>query len=221
MWLLRLPGVYAPQHDTRLLVESLWRESVSDYASVLDICTGTGAIAVAAARGGAKNVTAVDISRRAVWTARANAFFCRLPLEVRRGHLLDPVLGQRFSLVLANPPYVPTRTVRSWTDGRRQQSSPRWDAGPDGRAVLDPLCAMVPRVLTASGILLLVQSALCGVDRTIRQLREAGLHARVRDRLKVPFGPVMSRRARWLEQQGYIRQGQRDDELVVIRASRE
>lgn len=220
MWLLRLPGVYAPQHDTRLLVESLWRESLSDRASILDIFTGTGAIAVAAARGGAKRVTAVDISRRAVWTARANGFFCRFPLDVRRGHLLEPVVGERFSLVLANPPYVPTRTVMSRADRRRQQASSRWDAGFDGRALLDPLCTMVPRVLTASGILLLVQSALCGVDRTLRQLREAGLQARVRDRLKVPFGPVMRRRARWLEEEGYIRQGQREDELVVIRASR-
>jgi release factor glutamine methyltransferase len=219
MWLLRLPGVYVPQHDTRLLVESLLREALPHEPSVLDICTGTGVIAVAAARAGAKNVIAVDISRRAVWTARANAFFRQLPLEVRRGHLLEPVLGERFSLVVANPPYVPTRPV-SWTDARRQRASLRWDAGVDGRALLDPLCALVPRVLTASGILLLVQSAMCGVDETIRQLRESGLRARVRDRLKVPFGPVMKRRARWLQQQGYIRKGQQDEELVVIRACR-
>jgi release factor glutamine methyltransferase len=220
MSLLRFPGVYAPQHDTRLLVQSLGREPLSDHARVLDICTGTGALAVAAARGGARYVTAVDISWRAVWTARANAFVCRIPLEVRRGHLLDPVKGERFSLVLANPPYVPTRAVRSWAESRRQQSSLLWDAGIDGRALLDPLCAMVPRVLTASGVLLLVQSAMCGVDRTLRQLQEAGLQARVRDRLKVPFGPVMRRRARWLEERGHIRPGQRDEELVVIRASR-
>ncbi|MGW5359006.1 methyltransferase, partial [Actinopolymorpha pittospori] len=91
--------------------------------------------------------------------------------------------------------------------------------GWDGRALLDPLCALLPRMLSSHGVVLLVHSALCGVGRTIRRLRDVGVRARVADRLVVPFGPVMLGRASWLEERGYIRPGQREEELVVIRGT--
>ena len=212
MWLLRFPGVYAPQHDTRLLAEALRREHLPSDAHVLDLCTGTGTLAVQAARAGASNVTAVDISARAVWSARVNALVRRLPVKVHRGHLTDPVPGQRFGLVLANPPYVPAG--RAVPPERRSRA---WDAGWDGRTYLDSVCASAPGILTASGVLLMVQSALCGVGLTLRMLREGGLRAQVQDRMVIPFGPVMRHRAAWLEARGYIRRGQREEELVVIR----
>lgn len=216
MWMLRLPGVYAPQDDSRLLAAALSREALPPEARVLDLCTGSGLLAVAAARAGAKEVTAVDISRLAVWTARTNAALRRLPVTVRRGDLGAPVLGQRFDLVLANPPYVPAMcAVRP----RTSAAALGWDAGWDGRALLDPLCALVPRILTSHGVVLLVQSALCGVGRTIRRLRDVGVPSRVADRRVIPFGPVMRGRASWLEERGYIRPGQREEELVVIRGS--
>jgi release factor glutamine methyltransferase len=216
MWMLRLPGVYAPQHDSRLLVAALGRERLPAGARVLDLCTGSGLLAVAAARAGAKEVTAVDISRRAVWTARTNARLRRLPVTVRRGDLGAPVLGQRFDLVLANPPYVPALGA-AWA--RSSRAGLGWDAGWDGRALLDPLCGLLPAMLSSHGVVLLVHSALCGVGRTIRRLRDVGVRARVADRLVVPFGPVMLARASWLEERGYIRPGQREEELVVIRGS--
>jgi release factor glutamine methyltransferase len=70
VWLLRPPGVYRPQADTWLLAQALHDATIPYGARVLDLCTGTGALAVTAARAGAAHVTAVDISRRAAMAAR-------------------------------------------------------------------------------------------------------------------------------------------------------
>lgn len=92
MTLIALPGVYDPQDDTDLLADALHDEAVPEGAEVLDIGTGTGALALAAARLGAR-VTAVDISRRAVISTRLNARLAGLPVRVVRGDLLSPSWG--------------------------------------------------------------------------------------------------------------------------------
>ncbi|MBB1247029.1 methyltransferase, partial [Streptomyces durbertensis] len=96
---VRLPGVYRPQSDTMLLAEALDAASVGAGDRVLDMCTGTGVLALRAARLGAE-VTAVDISRRAVLCARLNARLAGLPVTVRRGDLLAGLPpGERFDVL--------------------------------------------------------------------------------------------------------------------------
>ena len=160
-------------------------------------------------------MTGVDVSRRAVWTARVNAALQRLPLRVRLGNALEVVADERFDLVLANPPYVPAAGSCA-ARGRARA----WDAGLDGRQLLDPLCARMFDLLVPGGVLLMVHSALCGADTTLRQLRDNGLKASIVQRCSVPFGPVMNGRIGFLEQHGLIEPGQRHEELVVIRGDR-
>jgi release factor glutamine methyltransferase len=69
-------------------------------------------------------------------------------------------------------------------------------------------------------MLLIVHSALCGVDQTLGSLRDGGLKASVVARAVEPFGPVMRGREALLRQRGVLTQDQRDEELVVIRADR-
>ncbi|WP_089962212.1 HemK2/MTQ2 family protein methyltransferase [Lentzea xinjiangensis] len=215
MRLLRAPGVYSPQDDTELLVEAMQAATIPTGARVLDIGTGTGALAIAAMRAGAAEVTGVDVSRRAVWTARINAALQGLPLRVRQGDALEVIAGERFDLVLANPPYVPAANPCAARGPARA-----WDAGLDGRQLLDPLCARMFDLLTPGGVLLMVHSALCGVDTTLRQLRDNGLKAAIVQRRWIPFGPVMNGRIDFLERHGLIEPGQRQEELVVIRGDR-
>ncbi|GGP82190.1 HemK2/MTQ2 family protein methyltransferase [Saccharothrix coeruleofusca] len=214
MWLLRPPGVYPPQDDTRLLAEAMAYAGIRPGAHVLDVCTGTGALAVAAARAGAGEVTAVDRCRRAVFAAWANGRAHRVRVRARHGDFGDLVGERRFDVVTANPPYVPSQDVPDRGPARA------WDAGERGRAVLDRLCAVMPLLLAERGIGLIVHSGLCGEEATLHQLRGGGLKASVVARRTVPFGPVMRGRARWLEDRGLIAPGQRHEELVVIRADR-
>jgi release factor glutamine methyltransferase len=214
--LFRLPGVYRPQADTHLLASALTAESVPAGARVLDMCAGTGAMALVAAMRGWAQVTAIDISRRAVLSTRLNAWHRGLPIRARRVSFMDLRGGaERFDLVLANPPYVPCAATATPTGRARC-----WDAGPDGRSLLDPLCAIAPQLLAPSGRLLLVQSDVSGVDATLEQLGAAGLRVRVMARRRVPFGPIMGARADFLEAARLIDPGRRYEDLVVIRADR-
>ncbi|HEY7595905.1 MAG TPA: HemK2/MTQ2 family protein methyltransferase [Actinophytocola sp.] len=213
MWLLRPPGVYRPQGDTYLLAKALADAGVPPGGAVLDICCGTGALSIHAARLSPRSLTAVDVSRRAVWAARINTLVRGLDVRVVHGDGLE--LDDSFDLVLANPPYVPGIPgipVR----GRRRA----WDADRDGRAVLDRLCAVAPQLLARGGVLLLVHSVLSDVDKTLAQLRGGGLKAAVVARADEPFGPVMRARAGLLRAQGLLAADQRTEELVVIRGDR-
>ncbi|MEU1905647.1 HemK2/MTQ2 family protein methyltransferase [Streptomyces hygroscopicus] len=210
------PGVYSPQDDTRLLAEALLREDISADTAVLDVGTGSGALAVAAARHGAAEVTAVDVSPLAVGTAWLHARLRGVRVRVLRGDLLAPVADRSFDLILANPPYVPAPGRRA-----RRGRAVAWNAGADGRAVLDRLSVDAPPLLRPGGVLLLVHSGLCGAERTVEQLTLAGLRAAVTDRRLVPFGPVLRERAPWLESRGLIAPGEEKEELVVIRAERQ
>ncbi|HET7327738.1 MAG TPA: HemK2/MTQ2 family protein methyltransferase [Nocardioidaceae bacterium] len=214
---MRPPGVYGPQADTDLLTETLIAVGVPAGARVLDIGTGTGALAVAAARAGAGSVTAVDVSRRAVLAARFNATVRRLPVRVCHGDVFEQAAGQRFDVIVANPPYVPAERGTLPVRGRARA----WDAGTDGRALLDPICARAPDLLAPGGMLLVVHSVVSGVEASLRRLNSVGMTATVVARRTERFGPVMRGRRRLLRERGLISGGQRHEELVVIRADRQ
>jgi release factor glutamine methyltransferase len=75
-------------------------------------------------------------------------------------------------------------------------------------------------MLDAGGTLLVVHSALSGVQKSLDALRSTGLDAEVVASQLIPFGPVLSARAGWLEATGQIKRGCRTEELVVIRADK-
>src|ERR1044072_308540 len=109
MRLLTLPGVFRPISDTWLLAEALEREQLPPGARVLDLCSGSGALAVhaPAARAGA---AAGAPPGRAVLTIRLNAALTGARVRARRGDLFAAVAGERFDAIVSNPPYVPSHT---------------------------------------------------------------------------------------------------------------
>lgn len=74
---------------------------------VLDLCTGTGIVAIKAAQAGAKSVLAVDLNPNAVANAKANVERFELSnVEVREGSLFEPVGNEKFDIIAINPPYT-------------------------------------------------------------------------------------------------------------------
>lgn len=104
------PSVLIPRPDTEKLVE-LALEKIPEHQDfkIIDACTGSGCIAVSIAlhRPLAK-IIATEISPKAAEVARRNIQKqgVQNQVEVRIGHLLEPVLGEKFDLLVSNPPYV-------------------------------------------------------------------------------------------------------------------
>lgn len=188
---------------------------------VLDLCTGSGFVAIAAAEMGCASVTAFDICPHAVRCSRGNAAVAGVAVDIREGSWIGALSCEPFEVVVSNPPYVPTPPDGD-TEAISSTAGPSWawNAGPDGRLVLDPLCGSASNLLCRGGSLLLVQSALAGVRQSLNSLRATGLEADVIASQWIPFGPVLSARANWLEETGRLRRGCREEELVVIRADK-
>jgi release factor glutamine methyltransferase len=211
MRLVVLPGVLRPPSDAHLLIEVMRERGFARDAAVLDLFTGSGVMAVAAALDGARAVSAVDISRRAVLNARINAALNRVGVRVLRGDLFEPVARERFDLIVANPPYIP-----SGSDELPAGAARAWDAGTDGRAVLDPFCERVAGHLRPGGRVLIVHSTLPGERATLERLSASGLETSVLARQRGPLGPVVRSRAPLLERRGILAPGQREEEVLVI-----
>jgi release factor glutamine methyltransferase len=199
-------GVYVPQHDSRLLADALTATGLATGRHVLDLCTGSGVLAIAAARLGAASVTAIDICPRAVRCSLGNAQAAGVDVDVRLGSLARAAASGPYDVVISNPPYVPVAPAACaevmWG---RVAPTRAWNAGEDGRLVLDPLCDAAPRLLVHGGTMLIVQSEFSGVAQSLTSLQAAGLDAEIIATQWVPFGPVLSHAPDgWKASGGYL-----------------
>lgn len=212
MRLLPLPGVFQPPSDSYMLADQLLNERLGPGVSVLDLGTGSGHLAVVAALAGA-DATAIDVSRRALFSARLNAALNRVRITALRGDLFEPVPGRRFDVIVSNPPYLPHPDERLPERGLRRAI----DAGPRGRAFLDRICAEVGEHLKPGGVLLLVHSTVCGERDTVQALSARGLQSAVVFRHRGPLGPILASRVDWLRAQGMLLEND-EEEVIVVRA---
>lgn len=99
-----LPHVYPGGIDSELMCEVL---QVSNTDEVLDICTGTGIIAIKAAKLGAKRVVGIDLNPESVKNAKLNKVKLDIKnIEFLEGSLFEPITGQKFDVITINPPYT-------------------------------------------------------------------------------------------------------------------
>jgi release factor glutamine methyltransferase len=210
MRITTLPGVFTPHSDTWMLAHAIARDPGLAGSDVLDVCTGSGALAVVAAMGGAR-ATAIDVSRRSVATVRLNAWLNGVRVEALRGDLFGPVQGRRFDLIVSNPPYLPGDE-----DLPRHGASRAWEGGATGRLLVDRIVERAREHLRPGGRLLMVHSSVTGLDRTLEALAAHGLETEVLERRQGRFGGLLAARAARLEETGVIEPGQREEELAVL-----
>lgn len=165
-------AVLIPRPETELLVElALARKP----ASLLDLGTGSGAIALAIKRHlPGTRVVAVERSSAALTVAARNAARLALEVELRHGLWFGPVAGERFDLVVANPPYVAEDDPHLAQGDLRFEPRSALVAGADGLDALREIARAAPSHLNPGGWLL-VEHGL-GQDTALRLLlSEAGL----------------------------------------------
>ncbi len=161
------PSVLIPRPETELLVDLALERNAS---SVLDLGTGCGAIALALKHQRPKcRVVAVDSDLSALLTAQRNAAKLNLEIDFRHGRWFDPVAGERFELIVANPPYV--------ANGDPHLAALRFEprgalvAGPEGLDSIREIVKAAGSFLRPGGALLLEHGF--GQDAAVRGLLAA------------------------------------------------
>jgi ribosomal protein L3 glutamine methyltransferase len=133
---------------------------IADLAAVtrvLDLCTGCGCLAVlAAARFRDATIDAVDISADALEVAARNIATHDLADRIRllHGDLFAPLVGERYDLIITNPPYVDAAGMAALPPENRQEPALALDGGPDGIAIVRRIIENAGQHLTRNGGLL-------------------------------------------------------------------
>ena len=148
--------VLVPRPETELLVETAIA-LLPPGGALLDLCTGSGCIAIstALARPDAR-VVATEISPEALRVARENAEALGARVELLEGDLDAPVsAGERFDLIVSNPPYVPSGEIEGLAREVRREPRIALDGGADGLDVIRRIVSCAPSRLRPGGLLVI------------------------------------------------------------------
>jgi release factor glutamine methyltransferase len=151
------PAVLIPRPDTEVLVElALKRLPGSAQPRVLDLGTGSGIVAISLAlEWPAARVVAVDLSAAALQVAANNAARLGARVDFRAGDWYQPVAGEQFDLIVANPPYIAAGDPHLDGDGLPHEPQSALTDGGDGLACIRHIVAAAAAHLQPGGWLLL------------------------------------------------------------------
>ena len=148
------PGVLIPRADTEILVEKAlaW---MKPGARVLDIGTGSGAIAVSLAKLGRQaQVTAVDVSDRALEIARRNAERNGAAVEFVKSDCFSALKGRKYDMIVSNPPYISADEMRGLMPEVTREPELALFGGADGLDFYRRISREAPEYLNEGGCLL-------------------------------------------------------------------
>ena len=144
--------VLIPRQDTETLVETVLDREKDPAISILDLCTGSGCIAVSLKKlGGYSQVAASDLSDKAIGLAMRNASINDTEIRLIKSDLFKDIDG-RFDVIVSNPPYIPTEEIETLSPEVRDHD-PRLalDGGSDGLDIYRRIVSECGDVLNTGG----------------------------------------------------------------------
>lgn len=172
------PGVLIPRQDTEILCEEAIRRLGISGGRVLDIGTGSGALAIAIAlfAVGAQ-VTAVDISEKVLAIAQENA--ARLGADIRflKSDCFEALAGEKFDMIVSNPPYISAEEMKTLMPEVLREPELALYGGEDGLAFYRRITAQAPAHLKRGGLLIF----------EIGWKQKEAVEALMRERIGEPF----------------------------------
>lgn len=149
-------SVLVPRPETELLVDRVLKETGKEaQATIADVGTGSGCIAVAIAKNSKNKVYASDISQEALTVAQKNAAQNEATVTFAQGSLLAPFEpGLLFDGIVSNPPYIETETLKGLSPELAFEPKGALDGGADGLDVIRPLVDEAKDRLVDGGFLL-------------------------------------------------------------------
>lgn len=145
-------GVLIPRPETELLAERAIHAAGAG-GRVLDLCCGSGCIALAVAENTTAEVTAADISETALGYARKN--LADTAARVVQSDLFSALGGETFDVIVCNPPYIATAVIETLSPEVQAEPREALDGGADGLDVYRRLAAEYAEHLNPGGVLLL------------------------------------------------------------------
>ena len=128
--------VLIPRQDTEILVEEVAKIAQNKpNPIILDLCTGSGAIAIALAKYVTNSkIDAIDISSKAIEIAKQNAQFNGVKNNISfiESNLFDKVKNKKYDIIVSNPPYIKTETIKTLPKDVQHEPRIALDGGKDG-----------------------------------------------------------------------------------------
>ena len=147
-------NVLCPRPETELLAEEVIK-IVEKQSSVLDLCTGSGCLAITIQKKTGAKVVASDISQKALYVAKKNAKSLDAYVKFVCSNMFEKIKG-KFDIIVSNPPYIPTETCKT-LDKEVKDFDPiiSLDGGSDGLDFYKIICQNAKKYLNKNGKILL------------------------------------------------------------------
>lgn len=167
-------NVLIPQPDTEILVEEVLKLAQDKAPKILDLCTGSGCIAISIAKNLPKSkVTGLDISKEALEVAKENAKKKEVDVEWIWSDLWELLPEEKWNIIVSNPPYIETEVLKTLSKEVQKEPVLALDGGQDGLAIYRRIIEKAHEYLEEKGWLCL-EIGYQQKEKVMQLLKEKG-----------------------------------------------